>query len=252
MPVASGRQWNSHRNMRTVIVTGVSRGLGLAVSARLLKDGYRVAGLGRGAGGFAALVKDNPDRASFHLLDLSDIPGIAEGARSVIKACGPIYGLVNNAALGLNGLFAATRQSDIDALIATNLVGPMVLTKAVARSMMARREGRIVNISSITASTGFSGLAVYGATKAGLEGFTRSLSRELGKVNITVNAVAPGYMETAMSQGLDEEKMASVRRRAPLGLPATTDAAGAVAYLLGDDGARITGTVITVDGGSTA
>ncbi len=118
--------------------------------------------------------------------------------------------------------------------------------------MLRRREGRIVNISSIIATTGFHGLAAYAASKAGLEGFTRSLSRELGKMGITVNCVAPGYMETEMTGGLDVHKMASIRRRAPLVLPEPDDAAAAVAYLLGPGGARVTGTVLTVDGGSTA
>ena len=118
--------------------------------------------------------------------------------------------------------------------------------------MLAKRAGRIINVSSIIANTGFHGLSVYAASKAGLEGFTRSLSREVGKMGLTVNCVAPGYMETDMTGGLDVHKMASIRRRAPLGLPTTDDAAGAVAYLLGPDAGRVTGTVMTIVGGSTA
>ncbi len=118
--------------------------------------------------------------------------------------------------------------------------------------MMLRKEGRIINVSSIIARTGFSGLAVYAASKAGLEGLSRSLARELGRLGITVNCVAPGYMETEMTQGLQEDKLDIVRRRSPLGLPRVEDAAAAVSYLLGPDASRVTGTVITVDGGSTA
>ena len=118
--------------------------------------------------------------------------------------------------------------------------------------MMLQRGGRIVNVSSIIARTGFSGLSVYAASKAGLEGLSRSLARELGRVGITVNCVAPGYMQTEMTRSLEGEQLESVRRRSPLGLPLVEDAAAAVYYLLSPDAARVTGTVITVDGGSTA
>jgi 3-oxoacyl-[acyl-carrier protein] reductase len=113
-------------------------------------------------------------------------------------------------------------------------------------------EGRIVNVSSIVASTGFHGLSVYAATKAGLEGFTRSLSREAGKRNITVNCVAPGYMETEMMAGLPSEKLESARRRAPLGLPRPEHVAAAISYLLRPEASTVTGTILTVDGGSSA
>ncbi len=239
--------------MRNIFVTGVSRGLGLAIAHRLVDDGYKVIGLGRSLSeGYQALMKEHPNEAVFELLDISDIRSIPERARVLIAAHKPVFGLVNNAGVGLDGVLATQHQSDIDRIIATNLVGPIALTKYVSRSMLARGEGRIVNISSIVASTGFHGLSVYAASKAGLEGFTRSLSRELGKVKITVNCVAPGYMETEMTSGLAGEKMESVRRRAPLGLPRIEDAAAAVSYLLGPDAARVTGTVMTVDGGSTA
>jgi 3-oxoacyl-[acyl-carrier protein] reductase len=127
-----------------------------------------------------------------------------------------------------------------------------VLTKYVSRSMLLNKGGRIVNISSIIASTGFSGLSAYAASKAALEGFTKSLARELGRVDITVNAVAPGYMQTGMTQSLGGEKLQSIVRRSPLRRLATTaDAAGAVAYLMSPDAASITGTVLTIDAGST-
>ena len=123
-------------------------------------------------------------------------------------------------------------QKDIDRVVRTNLIGPITLTKYFIRPMLSKGEGRIVNISSIIASTGFHGLSVYAATKAGLEGFTRSLSREAGKRKVTVNCVAPGYMETEMTAGLQGEKLESVRRRAPLGLPKPAQVAAAVSYLL--------------------
>jgi 3-oxoacyl-[acyl-carrier protein] reductase len=218
----------------------------------LVNDGYRVVGLSRSVGGYGALMARAGEKATFEPFDISDFGAIPDVVRKLTKAHDPIYGLVNNAGIGLDGVLATMHQSDIERVIATNLVGPITLTKYIARSMLSRGEGRVVNVSSIIASTGFHGLSVYAASKAGLEGFTRSLARELGKMKITVNCVAPGYMETEMTGGLTEAKMDSIRRRAPLGLPLTQDAAGAVIYLLGDDGARVTGTVITVDGGSTA
>jgi 3-oxoacyl-[acyl-carrier protein] reductase len=238
---------------RTVLVTGASRGLGLAICDRLLRDGYAVVGLSRHrSDAYGALIARYPDRAAFHPADLAEIDEIPAVARELTDSHGPFWGLVNNAAIGKDGVLATMHQSDIDRVIRVNVLAPIILTKYVSRTMLARREGRIVNVSSIIASTGFSGLSVYAASKASLEGFTRSLSRELGKRGITVNCVAPGYMETEMTRALQGDKLESIRRRAPLGLPQPEDAAGAVAYLLGDDGARVTGRIVTVDGGSTA
>jgi 3-oxoacyl-[acyl-carrier protein] reductase len=239
--------------LRTVLVTGASRGLGLAICDRLLRDGYRVVGLSRQkSDAYDALVARYSDRATFHPADLTEIDDIPSLARQLTHTHGPLWGLVNNAGIGNDGVLATMHQSEIDQVIRSNLLAPIILTKYVSRAMLAQREGRIVNVSSIIASTGFSGLSVYAASKAGLEGFTRSLSRELGKRGITVNCVAPGYMETDMTQALQGEKLEAIRRRAPLGLPLPEDAAGAVAYFLGDDGAKVTGTIVTVDGGSTA
>jgi 3-oxoacyl-[acyl-carrier protein] reductase len=238
---------------RTVLVTGASRGLGLAISDRLLREGYRVVGIGRQrSDAYRALVARYPDQGTFHQADLAEIDEIPSLARHVTHTHGPLWGLVNNAGIGNDGVLATMHQSEIDQVIRVNVMAPIVLTKYVSRAMLARREGRIVNVSSIIASTGFSGLSVYGASKAGLEGFTRSLSRELGKRGITVNCVAPGYMETEMTHGLQGQKLERIRRRAPLGLPQPDDAAGAVAYLLGEDGGKVTGRIMTVDGGSTA
>jgi 3-oxoacyl-[acyl-carrier protein] reductase len=239
--------------MRTVVVSGVSRGLGLAIARRLTDSGYRVVGLSRTLSeDYDALMKSSDANAAFEHFDAADIRAIPDAVRTITQKYGPIFGLVNNAAIGNDGVLATMHQTDIDRLIRTNLLGPITLTKFISRGMLSRREGRVVNISSIIASTGFHGLSVYASTKAGLEGFTRSLARELGKMNVTVNCVAPGYMETEMTRGLDLEKFTSIRRRAPLGLPTPSDAAGAVAYLLSEDGARVSGTVLTVDGGSTA
>lgn len=241
--------------MKTVLVTGVSRGLGLATARRLIADAenYRVVGTSRTlSDDFGALVESSKGRAEFVRSDLGEIDSIPGLIGDVVDRHGTLWGLVNNAALGLDGVLATMHQTDIQKVLTVNLMAPLVLIKYASRGMLAKREGRIVSISSIIASTGFHGLAAYAASKAGLEGMTRSLSRELGKRGITVNCVAPGYMETEMTRGLDGFKLESIRRRAPLGLALPEDAAGAVTYLLGPEAARITGTVITVDGGSTA
>lgn len=240
--------------MKNVIVTGATRGLGLAICARLLADpAYRIIAIGRTPSEeFRALEAAQADRLAFRPYDLADLAGIAALVQSITREFGPLYGLVNNAALGLDGLLATQHASEIGRALRVNLESPILLTKYACRSMLTRGEGRIVNISSIIASTGFNGLSVYAATKAGLEGFTRSLSRELGRARITVNCVAPGYMETDMTAGLQGDKLGSIRRRAPLGLPRPEDVAGAIAYLLSPEASMATGSVITVDGGSAA
>jgi 3-oxoacyl-[acyl-carrier protein] reductase len=239
--------------MKTVVVTGVSRGLGLVVATRIARDGYKVIGMSRNnSAAYQDLMSKLPGQIEFRSLDLSDIDTIADVARETVKKSGPIYGLVNNAGVGLDGVLATMQQTEIDRVVRTNLLGPITLTKFMMRSMLSKGEGRIVNVSSIVAATGFHGLSVYAATKAGLEGFARSLSREAGKRNITVNCVAPGYMETEMMAGLPSEKLESVRRRAPLGLPRPQEVAAAISYLLTPEACTITGTVLTVDGGSSA
>ncbi len=240
--------------MKTVLVTGAARGLGLAISRRLIGDGYRVIGVGRTPTAEYQSLMDRTDvgQLTFKPYDLNQLDGIPELVSGITKDLGPLYGLVNNAAVGLDGVLATMHASDISRILRVNLEAPIVLAKFACRSMLVRGQGRIVNVSSIIATTGFNGLSVYGASKAGLSGFTRSLARELGRAGITVNCVAPGFMATDMTAGLEGEKLDSIRRRAPLGLAEPEDAAGAVAYLLSDDARRVTGTTMIVDGGSTA
>jgi 3-oxoacyl-[acyl-carrier protein] reductase len=248
-----GRQDQKERGLRNVIVTGATRGLGLDIARRLVRDGYRVLATGRSeTDELRVLAEESRDSLVFKAFDLAESDKIAAFSRELLDAAGPVYGLVNNAGMGLDGVLGTMHNSDIERVMRVNAISPMILTKYVSRSMMLNRGGRIVNISSIIASTGFSGLAAYAASKAALEGFTRSLARELGRVGITVNAVAPGYMQTDMTQSLQGEKLQSILRRSPLRrLASTEDAAAAVAYLLSADAASITGTVLTVDAGST-
>ena len=168
-------------------------------------------------------------------------------------AIGAIYGLVNNAGIGNQGLLATMHNSEIEALVALNVLSPIILTKYVVRHMMADGAGRIINMSSIIATTGYNGLAVYGATKAAASGFTRSLAREVGKLGITVNAIAPGFVETELTQSLTEDQRKRIAGRSALRrLGAPDDIARMVEYLLGEGGRNITGTVMTIDAGNTA
>src|SRR5579864_1387514 len=243
--------------MRNVIITGGSRGLGLGIALRLREAGYRAIIVARKESREIAADSGKPSPLHFWPCDLGEIDALPDLVKRIRADVGPIYGLVNNAGIGTSGVLANMRTRDIERLVRLNTVSPMVLTKHVVRAMMVDgakgQGGRIVNISSIVASTGFSGLSVYAATKASLIGFTKSLAREVGPLGITVNAVAPGFVDTAMTVGMDEGDRERVRRRSPLGrLAAIEDIANAVEFLIGDKARNITGTVLTVDAGSTA
>jgi 3-oxoacyl-[acyl-carrier protein] reductase len=240
--------------MKLIVVTGASKGLGLAICKRLLHEGYKVVGISRSCSQeFKTLQKDFSSALAYEEYDFLNTENLQNLIRKITKEHGNIYGLVNNAALGYDGVLGTMHESQIKELIKVNIESPILLTKYATRSMLMKLEGRVINIGSIIATTGFNGLSVYGATKASLSGFTRSLARELGKANITVNTIAPGYMKTAMTSGLEGEKLESIKRRSPLGRLATVDdVAGAVSYLLSDEAKNITGTTITVDAGSTA
>ena len=244
--------------MPNVIVTGGSRGLGLGIARKLATAGYGVIAIARQESPQLAAAMLDAKRGQggslhFKPFDLGRIPDIPGLVRALRKEFGSIYGLVNNAALGTSGILATMSEAKIEGLVRLNTVAPLVLTKYVVRSMMADGAGRIVNIASIVSSTGYSGLSVYAATKASLVGFTRSLAREVGPLGITVNAVAPGFVDTDMTGSFQEEERAQVVRRSALRrLTDVEDIANAVEFLLGDKARNITGTVLTVDAGSTA
>jgi 3-oxoacyl-[acyl-carrier protein] reductase len=185
--------------------------------------------------------------------DLSEIDKLAGLARELVDTFGAPFGLVNNAAGAIDGILPNLTDRQVQEAIGLDLVSPVILTKHLVRPMISRKVGRIVNVSSIVASTGFRGLSVYASTKAGLVGFTRSLARDVGSRGVTVNAVAPGFLDTEMTGGMNAATSERVRSRSPVGRFATVDeVAGTVAFLLSADAAGITGTVLTVDAGSTA
>jgi 3-oxoacyl-[acyl-carrier protein] reductase len=244
--------------MRNVIVTGGSRGLGLGIARELALAGHRVIAIARQSNEqFEAVVSDLKSNGKGEVLlrtfDLADTAGIPALVKELRAELGLIFGLVNNAGIGTSGILATMQDSHIEQVLRINLLSPIILSKYVVRSMMACGSGRIVNVSSIVSFTGYSGLAVYGASKASLIGFTRSLAREVGPLGITVNAVAPGFIDTDMTSGLAAEDRAKIIRRSALRRQAKVgDVASAVEYLLSDKAQNITGTVLTVDAGSTA
>jgi len=193
--------------MRNVIVTGGSRGLGLGIAKRLVESGFRVIAIARkeGAhlsGAIRKAEETSPGALRFVPFDLEEIDRIPNMVKELRKEFGSVCGLVNNAAISIDGALAMTSTQKIEQLVRLNMTSPIVLTKYVVRAMMADGGGRIVNISSITAFTGYSGLSVYAATKASLVGFTKSLAREVGRMGVNVNAVAPGWSTPKWLRGL--------------------------------------------------
>jgi 3-oxoacyl-[acyl-carrier protein] reductase len=243
--------------MRNVLVTGGSRGIGLSIARRLAAAGYNVVAVARRESSelrdVIAELKAGSGGLHFRVCDLSEVNGISAFVKGVRDEFGAIYGLINNAGIGTEGLLATMYNSEIEALIRLNVLSPVILTKYVVRHMMADGEGRIVNISSIIASTGYNGLSVYGATKAAASGFTRSLAREVGKLGITVNAIAPGFVDTELTQSMSDDQRHRIAGRSALRrLPEADDVARMVEYLLGEGGRNVSGSVLTVDAGTTA
>ena len=254
--------------MRNVLVTGGSRGLGLAIASRLAASGYRVIALARREteelrSAIERLATDAHQDSGkggtvkgelrFRAFDLDALDSLGALVRELRRDVGPLYSLVNNAGIGTSGLLSMARDPEIEALVRLNVLSPVLLTKYVVRAMMADRQGRIVNISSIVASNGYKALCAYSATKAALEGFTRSLAREVGPLGITVNAVAPGFVDTAMTHALSDSDRGQVARRSALRRMAEPDdVAAAVEYLLSERARNITGITLTVDAGNTA
>lgn len=225
-----------------IIVTGTSRGLGRAIAEQLSKDGHTVIGCSR--------TKIEQDK----FLHINGVDFKEPNTFSLLEPyLADADGLVNNAAIVFDGLLATQGEKSISDIIQVNLVSTMILTKNYIRARLKQRKsGSIVNISSIISIRGYSGLSVYTATKAGINGMTRSLARELGTKGFRVNSVLPGYMDTEMSKDLSQEQRNTIIRRTPLGRLATVDdVTPVVKFLLSDDSKFITGQSIVIDGGIT-
>jgi 3-oxoacyl-[acyl-carrier protein] reductase len=238
---------------RTALITGASQGIGRACAITLAKAGARVALAARNEAKLAevaAEIKAAGGAAEVFAIDIASEESIKTQAKAAIAHFGSIEILVNNAGITKDTLLLRMKRADWDDVIMTNLTGTFLLTQALLSPMLKARWGRIVNVSSVVGETGQAGQANYAASKAGLIGFTKSLARELASRSVTANAVAPGYIETAMTAVLDEKQRGAMLTQIPLGRAGTDqDIANAVRFLASDDAAYITGHVLDVNGG---
>ncbi|PJD97642.1 MAG: SDR family oxidoreductase [Parachlamydia sp.] len=235
-----------------LIVSGGSKGLGFFLTESLLKSGYHVSTFSRHTTAeMTHLSQDYASQFYFAPLDISNASELEAFCTSAIQRLGNIYGVINNAAIAVDGIFATLPEVEIEKILTINLMGALALTRHCLRNMLANKEaGRILSISSVVAQRGAKGLATYAATKAALEGMTRSLAREVGSRQITVNAIAPGYMKTDLSDSLSEMQQNSIIRRTPLGrLTEFSDIYPMIEFLLSEKGQFITGQTIVIDGG---
>jgi 3-oxoacyl-[acyl-carrier protein] reductase len=233
------------------VVTGGSRGIGAGISRALAEGGARVAVLGRDVARAEETAASLPGAG--HLAVACDVSRPDDAASAVAKveeALGGIGVLVNNAGITRDNILLRLKDEDWDEVLAVNLRGAFLMTRAVVRGMMKRRDGVVLNVTSVVGLTGNAGQANYAASKAGLIGFTKSVARELASRSIRCNAVAPGYIETDMTSALDEKQTEALLARIPLGrLGTPEDVAGLVRFLAGPSARYITGQVFTVDGG---
>jgi 3-oxoacyl-[acyl-carrier protein] reductase len=237
------------------VVSGGSRGLGAALVAGLLERQYRVATFSRSRTAFVtALARKRKHGANFHWasVDGRDHAALRDFVQTACERFGRLDLLVNNAGMAVEGVLPMMRPEDMAQAVDVNLTASLVLTQAASRAMLRQGSGCIVNISSINAIRGHAGVAVYSATKAALDGLTRSLARELGSRNIRVNSVAPGYFESDMVKDMPEAERQRIARRTPLGrLARVEDVANAVFFLASGQASFITGQTLVVDGGIT-
>jgi 3-oxoacyl-[acyl-carrier protein] reductase len=238
---------------RIALVTGASQGIGRACALELARAGATVALAARNEGKLAEAVAEIEaagGHAAAFALDVASEESIKSGAKAILERFGKVEILVNNAGITRDALSMSMKRADWDDVLATNLTGAFLMTQAVLRPMLKNRWGRIINISSVVGRTGQAGQVNYAASKAGLIGITRSLAREVGSRGITVNAVAPGYIETPMTSVLDEKLREAMIGSIPLGRAGTdAEIAQSVAFLASDAAAYITGHVLDVNGG---
>jgi len=235
---------------KVALVTGASRGIGHAIAQALVAQGARVVGTATSASGAQRLSEALGAQAAGRVLDVRDPAQCDALVASVAKEFGDILVLVNNAAVVRDNLALRMKDSEWDEVIETNLRAVFRLSRAVLRGMMKARWGRIINITSVVGASGNAGQANYAAAKAGVAGLTRALAREVGSRNITVNCVAPGFIDTDMTRALSEEQRTALLAQIPLGrLGAAEDVAAAVAYLASPQAGYVTGSVMHVNGG---
>lgn len=238
---------------RTALITGASQGIGRACALELAKAGAKVALAARNQAKLdevAAEIRAAGGTAEVFVLDVGSEESIKATTKAVIAHFGAVEILVNNAGITRDGLMMRMKRADWDDVLTTNLTGAFLLTQGVVSSMLKARWGRIINISSVVARSGQAGQANYAASKAGLIGLTRSLARELASRNVTANAVAPGYIETAMTAVLDEKQREAMLSQIPLARAGTdAEIAHAVAFLASPEAGYITGHVLDVNGG---
>ena len=238
---------------KTALVTGASQGIGRAIALRLAADGAHIVLGARNVAkleAVAAEITEAGGAATVQPLDMSQEESIKGAAKGILAARGLVDILVNNAGITRDGLLMRMKRADWDEVLGTNLTGAFLLTQALLSPMVKARWGRIINITSVVGQTGQAGQANYAASKAALIGFTKSMARELGSRTITVNAVAPGYIETAMTEVLDQKQREAMLMHVPLGRPGNdADVAHAVGFLASPDAGYITGHVLEVNGG---
>jgi 3-oxoacyl-[acyl-carrier protein] reductase len=238
---------------KTAFVSGASQGIGRACALALAKMGARVALAARNEAkleGVAAEIAAQGGQGKAFVMDVSDQTSIQTAAKAAIAHFGSVEILVNNAGITRDTLLLRMKRDDWDAVMTTNLTGAFLLSQALLNPMLRARWGRIINVSSVVGRTGQAGQANYAASKAGLIGFTRSLAREVASRSVTVNAVAPGYIETAMTSVLEEKQREVFLSHIPLGRPGTDEeVAHAVAFLASPQAGYITGHVLDINGG---
>jgi 3-oxoacyl-[acyl-carrier protein] reductase len=238
---------------RVALVTGASRGIGEAIAKRLASEGATVLAAARSAEHLArvvAAIGDAGGKAQAVTLDLADSASIEAGVKSALAAHGEIHVLVNNAGVTDDNLILRMSREAWDRVLSTNLTGVFLLTQAVVKGMVRKRYGRIVNVTSVVGLMGNAGQVNYAASKAGLIGFTKSIARELASRNVTCNAVAPGFIATAMTDAMTQEAREKLSGQIPLArLGTADDVAAAVAFLASEEAAYVTGTVLNVSGG---
>jgi 3-oxoacyl-[acyl-carrier protein] reductase len=238
---------------QVAVVTGAGRGIGRAIALTFAAEGADIACISRTAGNadkVAAEVRALGRRAWAHAVDVARADDVAAAAEKILAEAGRVDILVNNAGVTRDGLLMRMSEEDWDAVLDTNLKGAFLVTKAFARAFLKQRSGRILNIASVIGLIGNAGQANYAASKAALIGFTKSVARELASRGITVNALAPGFIETDMTAALNEPMRAEILQRIPLGsLGQPEDIARAALFLAGPGARYITGQVLTVDGG---